>query len=284
MFYLSASSLYLGGGILLTDWHVPSTVAWIVSSIGGAIFGFAMADLLVRLPKLDRLYKAAPVNGATGAAVSIIDVWPPYFMMCLGASAIWPAVQAARIHHHVPPYHIPHAIVWLAPVLLVVMLTAFKIASKLRDPKEAAEWDQELERERQEALETNERLRRVMIEKAPQIVALWREQDGNAVKQFDRERLNALDHALCIGLCFPLPNSRSLEIANRFLIDVVRGMKSSPPQVARYGLFGKVVDSIPLDEAIGYVDEIAGRLEAKEPIDIPEVCRITGHKPPASGE
>ena len=272
VFSVAALSGMVGNYLVLTNWGVPGKVAAVIAFLSGGIFGQVMAAAFTWMPGPDRLYDKAPVNGATGQAVTAADLWGQYFFLALSSGALWSVAEAGRHHRHLPPLPIPHFFMAAPLVLASLMAIAWWIAIR-REPDWRSRRQADYIRRRADVAETNEIARRVMIDRATELIDVWRAH-VEAGEPIDVDHLRIVERDLCRGIASGIPYGRNLMLANGFIIDACQGLYGKP-EYLNMGR-GNGARPMDLDEAMVLIPEVVERLKSSRPIDIERVCEIGG--------
>jgi hypothetical protein len=103
---------------------MPYWVAALLSLLVGAIYGIVMVECFVRLHGINERFEQEPVNGATGAQITFLDLFMPYIQIGLLAVFVGPTFIARRQHNGLEIPTVPDWLIYLPLVVTLIMAVA----------------------------------------------------------------------------------------------------------------------------------------------------------------
>ena len=288
VYVLYAGSAFVA--LLLVLPHLRWLPGWGVLAgawLGGAVFGFFMADAFVSLPPVKPLFEAAPVNGATGVRVSNMDVLVPYAVVAVLGGMLRPVLDVARHRNGLPPIHILNGLVWVPVILAMLMAAALLWAHRTRDPAEGERERSEAEASYREAVAGNAERRADLLACAGLVLAAWEHREEGGKPWMTADVIQRVGARLWgRGISFPLPDSEALMTAGSYLLYVLRAaeagassVEGDPPSLL---LFWRKAPVLSWEEAIALVADLAARLCEGRSMDDPRLLRFLGQRPAQS--
>jgi hypothetical protein len=109
---------------------LPYWVAALLCLLVGAAFGIAMVECFVRLHGINERFEQEPVNGATGAQITFLDLFMPYIQFGLLSAFALPSIIGKRRQKGLPISTVPDWAIYL-PVVLALLMAAAVIWSQI---------------------------------------------------------------------------------------------------------------------------------------------------------
>ncbi len=125
-FWFTSIAAFISARTLMShlSW-LPSWAASILALLVGAVFGIAMVECFVRLHGIKQLFEQEPINGATGAQITFLDLFMPYIQIGLLIVFLAPVFIKARKRNGLDIPTVPDWAIYLPAIIMLVMVLAF---------------------------------------------------------------------------------------------------------------------------------------------------------------